>query len=200
MVAAMAVAATESGRLLATRGVLPRGGPGKEDRGAPNPRSRALHLTSDNPSTPPTPPAMLGSVDDLRLAFTRAARRLEALARGRRSGGKGGSGGGAPNYLHGLFEVEAALARSSRDLHGQAFPGGAEGAGARRGPPPRGRAGRGGAPREVYIEGEEELDLEAQEGDALMYGDGYGPTRRGSGEGGGRGGGSGRGGARRGRR
>lgn len=78
----------------------------------------------------------------------------------------------------GLFDVESALLRSPKDLHGQGFPGAAEaggrGAGAKGGSARRqragGRGGRGGAPREVYVD--EEFDLEDFEGDEMQYEEG----------------------------
>ncbi|KAI8469643.1 MAG: hypothetical protein J3K34DRAFT_522009 [Monoraphidium minutum] len=119
-------------------------------------------LMVDDPLTGRDISAGTYRVDDLRLAFGRAARRLEALARGRRDG--------ATNYLQGLFEVESALIRSARDLHGQHFPG--------EDPPPRGGArrrgggggGRGGPPREVVLT--EEFDLGEITGDEMMWEEG----------------------------
>jgi hypothetical protein len=161
----------------------------------PQRRRRLLVVITRPPPLTPCPPSP--SVDDLRLAFTRAARRLEALARGRgraKDGGGGSGGGRPPNYLHGLFEVEAALARSPRDVHGQGFPGNEPPP--RRGPPPRGRLGRGGAPREVYAADEgpgEEFDLAELGGDAVLYGGGG----QAAGQAGGSGGGGGEGAQRR---
>ncbi|GBF99928.1 poly(a) polymerase [Raphidocelis subcapitata] len=129
-------------------------------------------LMVDDPLTGRDVSAGTYRVDDLRIAFTRAARRLESLARK--------PAGPDTNYLQarpgGLFEVESALRRGPRDLHGQHFP--EEGAGARA---PRARrggggggggGGRGAPPREVIAleqpEEEWELDLGALEGDALL--------------------------------
>ena len=129
-------------------------------------------------------------VDDLRIAFTRAARRLEALARAKR-----GPGAGDTNFLTGLFDVRAVLARSPRDLHGQAFPGADEGAGVKGLRDGAGRGGgRGGGlgggrrrpPREVYVD--EEVDLGGAGGDEMLLGEG-GPQRGARGGGGGGGGG-----------
>ena len=142
-------------------------------------------LVVDDPLTGRDVSAGTFRVGDLRLAFTRAARRLEALARGPRRGG-GGSGNGAPvNYLSGLFDVESALRRGPRDLHGQRFPGVDSGAGvrgARRGGGGGGMNGggvSGGRRLPPQVErvwadgddggyGDDELDLDLLAGDELL--------------------------------